>query len=211
MNQLKTEVKVIFLDAGGVLFETFFKGDDRIRHLLTERGYPRKKIDDGIMKAKQTKLNFITNWNEEEQYFRRYYGAIAKELGEVDLTNELLYFARHCELFPEVKDVLEKLRNKYRLGVISNAMPSMDWIFDWLGIRKYFDSIILSAFVNEAKPEKAIYEIALRDIQAKPEECIFIDDITLNIEGAERVGIRGIHLNREKMNLLELLQEYELL
>jgi putative hydrolase of the HAD superfamily len=214
MNQLKNEVKVIYFDAGGVLFDTFIKGDERIRYLLMERGYQKSKIDAAIMKAKQNKLNFITNWNEEEQYYKRYYGTIAEEFGEMELTNELLFFAHfagHCELFPEVKGVLEELSKKYRLAVISNAMPSMDWIFDRLGIRKYFDSIILSAFVNEVKPGEAIYNIALNHLQAKKDESIFIDDKIENIEGAERVGIRGLHLDRERLNLLELLREQELL
>ena len=214
MNSTKIEVKTIFFDAGGVLFDTFVKGDDRIRYLLMERGYQKSNIDVAIMKAKQIKLSFITNWNEEEQYYKRYYGTIAEELGEIELTNELLFFthfAGHCELFPEVKGLLEELSKEYKLVVISNAMPSMDWIFDRLGIRKYFDSIILSAFVNEEKPGEAIYNIALSHAKAKKEESIFIDDKIENIEGAERVGIRGLHLDRNKKNLLELLRELELI
>jgi putative hydrolase of the HAD superfamily len=214
MNQIKSEVKIIFFDAGGVLFDTPIKGDDRIRYLLMERGYSKSKIDSAILKAKQIKLPFITSWNEEEQYYKRYYGTIAEELGEIELTNELFYFAHfagHCELFPEVKDILMELSREYRLAVISNAMPSMDWIFDRLGIRKYFDTIILSAFVEEEKPGEAIYNIALNQAQAKREESIFIDDKIENIEGAERVGIRGLHLDRKKLNLFELLNEQQLL
>jgi putative hydrolase of the HAD superfamily len=213
MNQIKNEVKIIFFDAGGVLFDTPLKGDDRIRYILMERGYPKSKIDSAIMKAKQIKLPFITNWNAEESYYKRYYGTIAEELGEIELTNELFYFthfAGHCELFPEVKGVLAELSKEYRLAVISNAMPSMDWIFDRLGIRKYFDSIILSAFVKEEKPGKAIYNIALNHTQAQKEESIFIDDKIENIEGSERVGIRGLHLDRNRLNLLELLKEQQL-
>ena len=214
MAQVENKVKVIFFDAGGVLFDTPIKGDDRIRYLLMERGYSKSKIDSAILKAKQIKLPFITSWDEEEQYYKHYYGTIAKELGEIDLTHELLYFAHfagHCELFPEVKGVLAELSKVYKLAVISNAMPSMDWIFDRLGIRKYFDAIILSAFVKEEKPGEAIYNIALNQIHSKKEESIFIDDKLENIEGSERVGIRGLHLDRNRINLLELLREQQLL
>ncbi|MGV3463708.1 MAG: HAD family hydrolase [Heyndrickxia sp.] len=208
------KTKVIFLDAGGVLFETFIKGDDRIRRLLVERGYPLKQIDAAILKAKEIEIPFIINWEEEEQYFKQYYGMIAGELGDSKLTNELLYFAHyagHCELFPEVKAVLEELSKTYRLAVISNALPSMDWVFDWLGIRKYFDSIILSAFVNASKPESAIYRLALKQAGVAKEACIFIDDKIENIEGAELVGIRGLHLDRSKQDLRSLLKEQKIL
>lgn len=44
MNPTKIEVKTILFDAGGVLFDTFVKGDDRIRYLLMERGYQKSSI-----------------------------------------------------------------------------------------------------------------------------------------------------------------------
>ncbi|WP_036688310.1 HAD family hydrolase [Paucisalibacillus globulus] len=212
MNQ--RNVQTIFFDAGGVLFDTPIKGEERIRNLLTGRGYDVATINEAISKAKQIKTTLITKWDEEEQYYKKFYGTIAKEVGDIGLTNELLYlthYAVHCELFPEVIDVLEELSGKYKLAIISNAMPSMDWVFDRLGIRKYFDTIILSAFVKEGKPNKAIYEIALNQAQAQREQSIFIDDKLENIDGAEKVGIRGLHLDRSKINLLELLQEEKLL
>lgn len=215
MNHVKSEVKVIFLDAGGVLFdETFVKREDRIRSLLTERGYPLQQIDAGIIKAKKMETPFMTNWDEEEAYFTRYYGTIANELGESNLTNEIFSYAHYPSngiLFPEVKDVLAELSNKYRLAIISNALPSMDRLFDRLGIREYFHTIVLSAFVNDSKPREGIYNVALKKAQAKGNESVFIDDKIENIEGAERVGIRGIHLDRQKTNLLELLKEHKLI
>lgn len=208
-------MKVIFLDAGGVLFDTPIKGEDRIRNLLTGRGYQLEVINEAIKLAKHgTKASFITTWCEEENYYKSFYGTIAREIGEESLTQELLYlthYAVHCELFPEVIDVLEELSKKYRLAVISNAMPSMDWVFDKLGIRKYFYTMILSAFVKESKPDEAIYEIALDQAQALRQESIFIDDKMENIEGSERVGIKGLHLERDKKNLFELLRDEQLL
>jgi putative hydrolase of the HAD superfamily len=144
----------------------------------------------------------------------QYYGAIAKDLGEKELNNELFYFshfASHCRLFPEVQNVLIHLSKQYKLAVISNAMPSMDWIFDNLSIRKYFDSIVLSAFVDAEKPGEAIYNIALNRMKITGEDSIFIDDKIENIEGAERVGIKGLHLDRRRVNLLEILIENNLL
>ena len=214
MNQGNNKVKMIFFDAGGVLFDTPIKEDDRIRYLLIERGYLKSKIDSAIMKAKQIERTFVTNWDEEERWYKRYYGAIAEELGENELTNELflfVHFAIHCELFPEVKEVLTVLSKEYRLAVISNAMPSMDWIFDRLGIRKYFDFIILSSNVKEEKPNEAIYNFAVNHTQIKKEECVFIDDKIENVKGAERVGIKGLHLDRSRQNLLELLKEQKIL
>ena len=48
-------------------------------------------------------------------------------------------------------------------------------------------------------------------MQSKREESIFIDDKLENIDGSEQVGIRGLYLDRNRHNLLELLREQQLL
>ncbi|WP_053367942.1 HAD family hydrolase [Bacillus sp. FJAT-27245] len=207
-------VKVIFFDAGGILFDTFIKGDDRIRRLLEARGYRRADIDLAIERAKEIPMPFVTTWLEEESYFKHYYGTIARELGASELMEELFFcahYANHCELFPEADEVLEDLYSRYRLAVISNATPSMDWVFDRLGIRKYFHTIILSAHVKTEKPDEAIYKLALERLQAESRDCIFIDDKLENVESASRVGMRAFHLDREKQDLKDLLEEIGIL
>lgn len=104
-------------------------------------------------------------------------------------------------LFKEVKAVLESLLGKYKLGVISNAFPSMDWIFDLLDIRKCFNVIILSCEVGKAKPDPLIYKKVLDCINVKASESIFIDDRIENIKKANELGFTGIYLNRNKEDL----------
>lgn len=207
-------MRVIFFDAGGVLFDTFIKGDDRVRRLLEARGFQRVEIDLAIEKAKRVPMPFITTWLEEKSHFEHYYGAIAEALGASELSAELLFcahYANHCELFPEAARVLEALSGNYRLAIISNATPSMDWVFDRLDIRKYFHTIILSAHVKTKKPNEAIYKIALENLQAESSDCIFIDDKLENVESASRVGIWAFHLDREKQDLQSLLEEHGIL
>lgn len=213
MDKLAKDAKVIFFDAGGVLFDTFVKGEQRITNLLMEREYTKYDIIAALHIANQTQKPFITNWYEEKRYFELYYGAIAKYLGNKEVAEELFHFTHYavnCELFPEVKQVLEKLSNKYRLAVISNAMPSMDSVFDRLGIRHYFETIILSSSVQLEKPDAAIYEFAVKELSVRKEESVFIDDKIENIYGAEGTGIKGIYLNRRKGNLEMLLKNHQI-
>ncbi|MGE7978419.1 HAD family hydrolase [Psychrobacillus sp. NPDC093200] len=213
MDLLNKDVNVIFFDAGGVLFDTLVKGEQRVTNLMMQRGFTQSEIVAAIHKASQLELPFITNWKEEEQYYKSYYGAIAAHLGEKKLEDELMLFAHYavnCELFPEVNEVLETLSKTYRLAVISNAMPSMDWIFDRLGIRHYFEAIILSSTVLLEKPSEAVYYLALKELSASKEESVFIDDKMENIDGSERAGIKGLYLNRSKSDLMELLKDHKL-
>lgn len=209
-----TKVEVIFLDAGDVLFFTPLKGEERIRKFLLGHGFKSEEIEQAILKVKKMTVPFISTPLEEEEYFTRYYGTVAEALDAKELTQDLCssaHYAANCELFPEVNDVLDNLSPKYRLGVISNALPSMEGIFGRLGIAKYFEEMVFSAFAGVSKPSEGIYRQAIDRMKAESHSCVFIDDLVANVKGAERVGLKAIHLDRGKRDLRELLQEHQLL
>ncbi|GIP34656.1 hypothetical protein [Paenibacillus sp. J2TS4] len=116
---MDNEVKAVFLDAGGVLFDTFFKSDERISHLMTGRGFSQSKIDMAVIKANKYKQAFfdnhhwISNWNEEEQFWRNYYGIVAQELGDAELTNELLFFTHFAAHIKATIVQMQRARNPY--------------------------------------------------------------------------------------------------
>ncbi|MGD6854529.1 HAD family hydrolase [Bacillus infantis] len=214
IDKSEQKVRCIFFDAGGVLFDTPVKLGKRVTEFLVKKGYSLSEIEKSIMAAKGIKTPFVTSFQEEEDFYKRFYGTMGRELGDEALGDELFsatHYAAHCELYPEVIPLLEKLSRNYQLAVISNAMPSMDKVFSRLGIRHYFKSIILSAFVYTEKPDPAIYQKALDCMDVKGEESVFIDDIMINIDGAGRSGIKAFHLDRSKMDLAALLIKYNLL
>jgi putative hydrolase of the HAD superfamily len=209
----------IFFDAGGVLFDTKISRSERIKNILVARGFNEQVIDNAIKtgnKFSEDALKtgpWLENWEKEEIYWDNYYGKILDSLGEkytYSLKRQLFHqthYAIHCTLFEEVREVLENLHGKYRLGVISNAFPSMDWVFDYLDIRKYFESITISSFVGVSKPEKRIYEAALNSLGAKAEECLFIDNKLKNVEAAIEIGFSGLYLDRKMEDLSVLLKK----
>ena len=56
-----------------------------------------------------------------------------------------------------------------------------------------FDGIILSAEEKLIKPDKRIYQLLLDRYQLKAEECVFIDDLLANADGARAAGMQAIH------------------
>jgi putative hydrolase of the HAD superfamily len=217
MNNITT----IFFDAGGVLFDTETSRETRIKNILKSKGYREEEIikaircgEDFYKKLKDYK--WLSKWKDEEDFFNQYYEIITQNLPTNDpysLKMQLFlhtHFAGHCVLFKEVRAILDSLYGKYKLGVISNAFPSMDWIFDLLDIRKYFDVIVLSSKVGKSKPDSVIYEKALESINSKAAECIFIDDKQENIEAANNLGFVGIHLDR-KNDDLNIIKPYLIL
>jgi epoxide hydrolase-like predicted phosphatase len=89
-------------------------------------------------------------------------------------------------------DFLRSLRGKYKTGLISNAWGDLREYILREKIEDAFDHIIISAEVGVVKPEAKIYQIALEQAGVKPKEMVFVDDFAVNIEGCERLGIKGI-------------------
>jgi HAD superfamily hydrolase (TIGR01509 family) len=88
---------------------------------------------------------------------------------------------------------LRSLRGKYKTGLISNAWSDLR---DFIVREKFddaFDKMIISAEIGAAKPGAKIYQIALEQFGVSPSEAVFVDDFIDNIEGCEKVGIKGIH------------------
>jgi putative hydrolase of the HAD superfamily len=217
----KRKYTTIFFDAGGVLFDTRISRNERIRNILTARGFNKQDIENAILMGNEFSEialktgPWLDNWEKEEVYWDNYNGKILEVLcGDYtySLKRQLSYqtlYAIHCTLFDEVRDVLENLQGEYRLGVISNAFPSMDWVFDLLDIRKYFETITISSFVGISKPEKGIYEFALNSLGVIPEECLFVDDKIINVESSIKMGFKGLYLDRRVNNLRALLAKVE--
>lgn len=85
-------------------------------------------------------------------------------------------------------------------------------------VRKYFDLFISSAHVGMRKPEKRMYEYALKELQKvarekgfdlKPNEVLFLDDIGTNLKTARELGMRTIKvkLGRVKDAVIELQEQ----
>ena len=55
-----------------------------------------------------------------------------------------------------------------------------------------FEGIVVSGEEKMVKPNPEIYKVLLDRYQLNPSECIFIDDRQANVDGAEKVGIKGV-------------------
>ena len=88
--------------------------------------------------------------------------------------------------------LLEELKGLgYGIYLLSNATVRLPEYFDRIPGSQFFDGKIVSAEWKFLKPQHEIYETLFREYSLKPEECFFIDDLHINIEGALCVGMAG--------------------
>jgi putative hydrolase of the HAD superfamily len=90
--------------------------------------------------------------------------------------------------------LLESVSQKVPLYLLSNTNEShFDFLEENYNVSRHFQELILSHEVGYAKPEPEIYHEILKRSGLQPFECLFIDDLAVNIEGAQAVGINTIH------------------
>lgn len=92
----------------------------------------------------------------------------------------------------------------YGIYLLSNAKVDLPLFFPMIPGSECFDGRVVSADWKLLKPQPEIYETLFREYGLKREECFFIDDLNINIEGARFVGMDGVifdgdlsHLRRD--------------
>lgn len=95
---------------------------------------------------------------------------------------------------------LKKLEaSGYKLGIISNAGDDQDvqQLARKFGIHQFFDFILTSAACSYRKPHPRIFEIGLANWYLLPSEAVMVgDNLTADIQGAQKVGMHGIWISR---------------
>jgi putative hydrolase of the HAD superfamily len=104
---------------------------------------------------------------------------------------------------PERIQLLKHLRKNYRLFLFSNtnalhlAALQQIWsaAFDGGSLDDYFEKTYYSHLLGMRKPDRESFEHILQENGLKGAETLFVDDAKVNVEGAERAGLRGLFLS----------------
>ena len=98
------------------------------------------------------------------------------------------YMWKYAVLKDETRDVLEKLKGKYKLAILSNGQSkSQHDKIDHVEVDEYFDEILVSGDIGINKPDKRIFEHMADKLEVKCEECLFVGDVfSSDIVGAIR-------------------------
>ena len=95
--------------------------------------------------------------------------------------------------FARNRPVLEVLRERYRLGIVSNFYGNLEAVCHSTGLAPLFAVMVDSHSVGAEKPDPAIFNAALEILHAMPETTVFVgDSLRRDREGARRTGMRFI-------------------
>lgn len=194
-------IRAIYFDLGGVIVRTEFQAPRQ--HLAERFG---RDYDDLVKLVfdSETALQATVGLVSEDEHW----AAVARRLhlpeSEIEAVRDEFFAGDVTDL--HLLDFMRGLRKHYKVGLISNAWSGLrPWIID----KKFddaFDAMIISAEVREAKPDPAIFQIALEKLEVAPAEAVFVDDFPANVTGARAVGMHAIQFTQPAQALAELDQ-----
>jgi epoxide hydrolase-like predicted phosphatase len=115
-------------------------------------------------------------------------------------------FVSQLAINQELFDIIQKLKTKYKICLITNAPDLHAKINKENGLYKPFKPLIISCEVGLVKPQRQIFDLAIKELKLKPEDCIFVDDEEKNIEIPKCLGFKVMHFTDNKQFCLELKQ-----
>ncbi len=97
------------------------------------------------------------------------------------------------EQIPGMEDLVRRLKEAgYGIYLLSNASVLQHEYWPRMPVSRYFDGSLISCDVGMVKPVPEIYRLLTEKYGLKGEECVFIDDASLNVAGAVSCGWKGI-------------------
>jgi len=109
------------------------------------------------------------------------------------------------EVRPEVLQVLDWARSRYRTAMISNFAyaPALYESLDLFGIRAAFETIVVSAEVGWCKPHPIIFQHTFQKMGIQPAEALFLgDQIYIDVYGALNCGMDVVWIETERQDWL---------
>lgn len=97
---------------------------------------------------------------------------------------------------PGTRDVLDRIGHKFRIAVISNADGGIERVLSRCGIADCFESITDSGILGVEKPRAEIFEAALKAMNARADESLYVGDVySVDYVGARNAGMGAILLD----------------
>ena len=106
---------------------------------------------------------------------------------------EKIYRVRDRDIFKKIK---EKDPNLKIIIATNHVSYVRNFIGESFGV-DYLDDVLISAEIHKVKPDSDFYEHIINKYHIEPNELLFLDDNAENIDGANRLGINTIKVNRD--------------
>ena len=202
-------ITAVLFDFGGVITSSPFDGF---------AAYEREaELPEGLIRKINSTNPDNNAWAKFErsqitrEEFLELFASEAFALGhEVD--SERVLECLSTQIRPKMVQAVEKLSRTYKTAILTNNLieaseeeinpgPSREHLGS---VSSMVDLIIESSKIGVRKPDTAFYRIACEELNISPKECVFLDDLGINLKPARAIGMTTIKVISESQALHDL-------
>jgi putative hydrolase of the HAD superfamily len=189
----------LLLDFGGVLTTNVF---DSFRDFCVAEGLEPdavKRLFRDQPLARELVRGLETGDLSEDEFGQRF-GELLRIDDRTGLVNRMFGTLREDERM--VGAVRRARAAGIRTGLVSNSMGAGR--YDRATFPELFDGVVISGDVGMHKPQPEIFLLGAERAGVAPEQCVFVDDLRENCDGAEAVGMTAVLHRGAETTLPEL-------
>ncbi len=201
------KIKACIFDAYGTLFDV----NAACRELSKEVGDNWEKLA-SLWRLRQVEYTWLRNSMDEYIDFWQItsdaldYAMETLGIENNELREELLNLYLKLEAYPEVNDLLKKLKQRgLKTGILSNgSMKMLNSAVDNANIREYLDGILSVEECKIYKPSSKVYDLVKIKMQISKENVLFFSSNAWDMHAASNYGFKTIWVNRFNTKLERL-------
>jgi epoxide hydrolase-like predicted phosphatase len=180
-------MKGLLVDFGGVLTTNVF---DSFKEFCVKEGLDPQTVKRLFREDPEAlgELRRLERGELTEEEFSERFGPMLGVADTEGLVDRL--FAGMGPDEPMIEAVKKAKRSGIRTGLISNSWGRGRYDRD--AFPEMFDGVVISGEVGLHKPEPEIFHLGAEKVGLSPEECVFVDDLKENCDGAAAVGMTPI-------------------
>ena len=196
-------IRAVLFDFGGVISSSPFEA---FAHLEAERSLPAEFIR--TVNATNPDTNAWAKLERGEvdlETFGSLWSDEARTLGH-ELDGRLVLERLAGEIRPAMVDAIRACRTRYKTACLTNNFTRAEAILseEVAAVYRLFDAILESRVLGVRKPDPRFYELACEALDVEPHECVFLDDLGVNLKPARQLGMHTIKVTDPDTALDEL-------
>jgi HAD superfamily hydrolase (TIGR01509 family) len=121
-------------------------------------------------------------------------------------------FITCCQLIPGAREMLANVTARYRIALVSNFThpPAVEHILARVGIRQFFDEILISGQLGVRKPHPRMFAELTRRLKLAPGDIVFVgDELQTDIVGAQEAGLSTVWMTyRQRLERPSPLEQF---
>jgi FMN phosphatase YigB (HAD superfamily) len=191
------ELQFVFFDVGNTLL---FPNRARILAALPADRHPT--LEQWQALERRTKKEFdegMVGGRVDHSFWWTFHTYLLEELNLLEdgrrdvLIENTQKSANWDEILPGTREAIERIGGNYSTAVISNADGKIEEVLRRRGIADCFKSITDSGIVGQEKPHPAVFQAALRAMQAQAAQSLYVGDVySVDYVGARNAGMQAI-------------------